>query len=136
MSLRNFNILKDLPVNKTKLRSQKNYLRVNIPCRPWKARILGYKNTGKMIVVQARISKGGVKPPAPKGGRSPGNLGRVRSRDLPKSKILAQRVCKKYKASHNLLNYYLLSKDGQNYYYEFILYDRTLGIRPKSWIFR
>lgn len=135
MSYRKFAILKDLPIDRKRLRSQTNYLKVATPARPFRARTLGYKNTNTMIVVQARVQRGGIAPSIPTRGRHPSNLGRVRSRSLPLSRILGQRVARRF-LSHDILCYYPLAKDGQYWYYQYILHRKNLCKKPQSWIFR
>ena len=125
----------------SELRSAKNYLRVEYPGRPFRARTLGYKRAKHLIIVRAKIRRGGALVPMPRAGRNPKNLGRVRSRGISKEKIMAQRVARRY-PSMNVMNYYPLTKDGKYAYYQVILYNpakigrEKIPVRPSSWAYR
>lgn len=108
----------------TRLRSQKNYLKRDYPSRPARARSLGYKSSKDVFLVQARIGRGGVNTYVGKKGRSPGNKVTRNSRNIALSEILKERVNKKFKPAR-VAAYYYLDKDGKNYYYEYILVNRT-----------
>ena len=139
---RNFKILDQiLPRNSCDYRHQSNYSRIRVPSRPHRARTLGYKNKNHMILVRARIRRGGTAPMIPDKSRTPSNIGKHRTRDIPLSKILAQRVSRKY-PTLRVLNYYPIQKDGKYLYYQYIMYDPVQigpvpgANRPKGWVFR
>ncbi|MBI5065730.1 50S ribosomal protein L15e [Candidatus Woesearchaeota archaeon] len=105
------------------LRNEPTTLRIPRPTRLDRARGLGYRAKQGIIVVRQKVKRGGHVRTRPVGGRKSGNL----SVRLPLKKnyqwIAEERVSKKY---HNceVLNSYLLCKDGSYAWYEIILVDK------------
>lgn len=113
--------------------------RLEKPTRLDRARSLGYKAKPGFIVVRQRVLSGGHENPNKfsRGGRRPKRM----SRKMPLRKnyqlICEERAAKKY-PNCEVLNSYWLAKDGQHYWYEVILVDRTnphiLADKNINWI--
>lgn len=105
-----------------KWRSSDAIVKEDKPLRLDKARMLGYKAKKGIIVLRVRIRRGGRKRPRHKHGR--------KSRKQHVSKILKMsyqwvaeiRATKKYPGLE-VLNSYMLGKDGKHYFYEVIMID-------------
>ena len=99
-------------------------IRVENPTRPDRARALGYKAKQGFIVVRQRVLRGGHKRPHDQKGRSSSK--NRRNLVLAKSyqQICEERANKRY-TNCEVLNSYFVAKDGNNYWYEVILIDRT-----------
>ena len=97
--------------------------RVEKPTRPDRARALGYKAKQGIIVVRARVRKGGRRKPRPSRGRRPKRMG-VRKLVPAKSLqlIAEERAARKY-PNLEVLNSYPLGSDGQHEYFEVIMVD-------------
>ena len=88
------------------------------------ARKLGYKDKKGFVVVRVRVKRGGHKRPRPKKGRKSKNLTIRKTLKMNYRWIAEYRAQKKYK-NLEVLNSYLIAKDGQHYFYEIILVDPT-----------
>ncbi len=105
-------------------RKQETVTRIEKPSDIGRARILGYKDKKGIIVVRVKLKRGGRK-------RHRVNRNR-RSKRQHSSKILKMnyrwvaesRASKKY-PSLEVLNSYLLAKDGIHYFFEVMLVDRN-----------
>lgn len=98
-------------------------VRVEKPTRLDRARSLGYKAKQGVIVVRARIRKGGRRKERPSRGRRPKRMG-VRKL-VPKKSIqlmAEERAVRRY-PNLEVLNSYPLGDDGQHHYFEVILLD-------------
>lgn len=98
-------------------------VRVEKPTRLDRARALGYKAKQGVVVVRARIRKGGRRKERPTRGRRPKRMG-VRKL-VPKKSIQVmaeERVARRY-PNLEVLNSYPLGDDGQHHYFEVILLD-------------
>ena len=99
-------------------------LRVHRPTRIDRARSLGYKAKQGFIVVRQRVGRGGHTRPDIKGGRRPKANTQKKVVNKSYQQIAEERAARAY-TNCEVLNSYLVIKDGQNYWYEIILVDRT-----------
>jgi large subunit ribosomal protein L15e len=104
-------------------RQEDNFLRVDKPLRPDRARSLGYKAKQGYIVVRARVRRGGLRKPSFKGGRKPSARGIVKiTAGKSIQRIAEERTAKRF-PNMEVLNSYWIGKDGKHYFYEVILVD-------------
>ncbi len=98
-------------------------VRVERPTRLDRARALGYKAKQGVVVVRARVRKGGRRKVRPWHGRRPKRMG-VRKL-VPKKSIqliAEERAARKY-PNLEVLNSYPLGPDGTHEYFEVIMLD-------------
>lgn len=98
-------------------------VRVEKPTRLDRARALGYKAKQGVVVVRARVRKGGRRKQRPHRGRRPKRMG-VR-KIVPKKSIqliAEERAARRY-PNLEVLNSYPLGDDGQHRYFEVIMLD-------------
>lgn len=98
-------------------------MRVDHPTKLARARTLGYRAKQGIIVVRARVRKGGRRKVRPWRGRRPKRMG-VRKL-VPKKSIrliAEERASRKY-PNLEVLNSYHLSSNGTHEYFEIILLD-------------
>lgn len=98
--------------------------KVDKPLRLDRARSLGYKAKKGVIVVRIRLDRGGHKRTRPKKGRRSKRLTPRKIISMNYREIAEQRVARRYK-NCEVLNSYLLGKDGLHCFYEVILVDRA-----------
>jgi len=96
--------------------------KVDKPLRLDRARNLGYKDKKGFVVVRVRIRRGGHKRPRPNKGRRGKRMHTRKNLQMNYKWIAEQRTQKKYR-NLEVLNSYLIGKDGMNYFYEVILID-------------
>ena len=93
------------------------------PSRLDRARRLGYKAKQGIIVVRARVGRGGMRKQRAVSGRRPKHIGVVHIKQgTSMRKVAEQRVSKKFPNMEVLGSYYL-HKDGRHLWYEIILSD-------------
>jgi len=98
-------------------------VRVEKPTRLDRARALGYKAKQGVVIVRARVRKGGRRKSRPSRGRRPKRMG-VR-KIVPKKSIqliAEERAARRY-PNLEVLNSYPLGDDGQRRYFEVIMLD-------------
>jgi len=98
-------------------------VRVEKPTRLDRARAIGYKAKQGVVVVRARVRKGGRRKKRPRKGRRPKRMG-VR-KIVPKKNIqliAEERAARRY-PNLEVLNSYPLGDDGQHRYFEVIMLD-------------
>lgn len=98
-------------------------VRVEKPTRLDRARAIGYKAKQGVVVVRARVRKGGRRKQRPHRGRRPKRMG-VR-KIVPKKNIqliAEERAARRY-PNLEVLNSYPLGDDGQHRYFEVIMLD-------------
>lgn len=107
-----------------KWRKEPRFKKIKKPTRLDRARGLGYKAKKGIVLVRARIGRGGRKRPLyGKRGRKPSKAGLVRY--TPRKslrKIAEQRVQKKY-PNLEILGSYYVAEDGKSKWFEVILVD-------------
>jgi len=95
---------------------------VEKPLRLDRARSLGYKDKKGFVVVRVRIRRGGHKRTRPRKGRRSKRMHIRKTLKMSYQWIAESRVQRKYR-NLEVLNSYLIGKDGENYFYEVILVD-------------
>jgi large subunit ribosomal protein L15e len=104
-------------------RSEPTIHRIEKPSRLDRARRLGYKAKQGIIMVRARVGRGGMRKQRPVSGRRPKHLGVVRIKQgINMRKVAERRVSQKF-PNLEVLGSYFLHKDGMNIWYEVILVD-------------
>jgi large subunit ribosomal protein L15e len=98
-------------------------VRIERPTRLDRARSLGYKAKPGVIIVRQRVGRGGHTRPTIRKGRRPKHY--RQSMILAKSyqQVAEERANRKFR-NCEVLNSYLLAKDGKSYWFEIILVDR------------
>lgn len=99
-------------------------VRLQRPTRLDRARSLGYKAKTGFLVVRQRVDRGGHMKKDFKGGRRPKAATRKKVVGKSYQQIAEERVARQY-TNCEVLNSYVLEKDGNNYWFEIILVDRT-----------
>ncbi len=101
------------------------FTKVDKPLRLDRARALGYKDKKGFVIVRVRVLRGGHKRPRPNKGRRSKRMHINKNLTMNYKWIAEQRVARKYK-NLELLNSYLIGKDGIHYFYEAILVDPNM----------
>jgi len=99
-------------------------IRLERPTRIDRARSLGYKAKQGFIVVRQRVSRGGRQRPMIKHGRRPKHNRQKKVVSKNYQQIAEERAVKKY-INCEVLNSYLIAKDGLYGWYEVILVDKS-----------
>ena len=105
-------------------RKTETIVKVEKPLRLDRARAMGYKAKKGIIVVRVRIRRGGRKRSRPNKGRRSKRMTVKKTLKMNYKEVAEQRVSRKYK-NMEVLNSYLIGKDGMHYFYETILVDRV-----------
>src|ERR687894_681808 len=93
------------------------------PSRLDRARRLGYKAKQGIIVVRARVGRGGMRKQRAVSGRRPKHIGVVHIKQgTSMRKVAERRVAEKF-PNLEVIGSYFLHKDGMNIWYEIILAD-------------
>lgn len=98
--------------------------KVDKPLRIDRARALGYKAKKGVVVVRIKIKRGGHKKTRPNKARRTKRLHIRKNLRMNYKEIAEARVARKY-TNMEVLNSYLVGKDGIHYFYEVILVDRS-----------
>jgi len=97
--------------------------RIHKPSRLDRARRLGYKAKQGIIVVRARVGRGGMRKQRPVAGRRPKHIGVVHIKQgISMKKVAENRVNERFPNMEVLGSYYLY-KDGKYLWYEIVLAD-------------
>jgi large subunit ribosomal protein L15e len=97
--------------------------RINKPSRLDRAKKLGYKAKQGIIVIRARVGRGGMRKQRQVSGRRPKHSGVIRiKQDINMRLVAERRVNEKY-PNMELIGSYFLYKDGKHVWYEVILAD-------------
>lgn len=99
-------------------------IRIERPTRIDRARSLGYKAKQGYIMVRQRLDRGGRRRPRDMGGRRPKHSGTRVDLDKSYQQVAEERASRKY-VNCEVLNSYLVAKDGRNVWFEIILVDRA-----------
>ena len=105
-------------------RKSQVFTRVEKPLRLDRARNLGYKAKKGFVIIWVRIKRGGHKRPRPNKGRRSKRLHTRKTLKMNYKWIAEQRAQRKYK-NLEVLNSYVIGRDGINYFYEVILVDTS-----------
>lgn len=103
-------------------RKTDSIVKVDKPLRLDRARSLGYRDKKGFVVLRVRLKRGGHKRPRPNKGRRSKRLHTRKNLQMNYKEIAEQRVDKKYK-NLEVLNSYVIGKDGMHYFYEVITVD-------------
>src|SRR5918911_2895852 len=104
-------------------RAEPTIHRIRRPSRLDRARRLGYKAKQGIIVVRARVGRGGMRKQRPVSGRRPKHIGVVHIKQgTNMRKVAESRVSEKFPNLEVLGSYYL-HKDGRYIWYEVMLVD-------------
>lgn len=105
-------------------RKSEVFTKVKKPLRLDKARTLGYKAKKGFVVIRIRLKRGGHKRPRPNKGRRSKRLHARKTLKMSYKWIAEYRVANKYR-NLEVLNSYMIGKDGVHYFYEVICVDPT-----------
>ncbi len=112
-------------------------VRLERPTRIDRARSLGYKAKQGFVMVRQRVSRGGRMREKIMGGRRSKNRRRRKIVAKNYQRVAEERVQKKY-PNCEVLNSYLLMKDGMSAWYEVIMVDKDnpniLADKDINWI--
>jgi len=118
-------------------RKSEVFTKVEKPLRLDRARSLGYKAKKGFVIIRIRLKRGGHKRPRPNKGRRSKRLHTRKNLKMNYKWIAEQRVERKYK-NLEVLNSYLIGKDGIHYFYEVICVDadkpEIKSDKTMSWI--
>ena len=104
-------------------RTEPTIHKIQKPSRLDRARRLGYKAKQGIIMIRARVGRGGMRKQRPVSGRRPKHLGVVHIKQgISMRKVAEKRVNEKFPNMEVLGSYYL-HKDGMYLWYEVILAD-------------
>lgn len=96
--------------------------KIKRPLRLDRARALGYRNKKGFVIIRVRLKRGGHKRPRPNKGRRSKRLHARKNLKMNYKWIAEQRADKKYD-NLEVLNSYLIGKDGIHFFYEIIMVD-------------
>lgn len=105
-------------------RASEVFTKVDKPLRLDRARALGYKDKKGFIIIRVRVIRGGHKRERPNKGRRGKRMHTHKNLMMSYQWIAEQRVANKYNGLE-VLNSYLIGKDGMHYFYEVICVDPT-----------
>tara|TARA_Y100000310_G_scaffold16868_1_gene16788 strand:+ start:103 stop:675 length:573 start_codon:yes stop_codon:yes gene_type:complete len=97
-------------------------VKVEKPLRLDRARSLGYKAKKGFIIARIRILRGGRKRPKPVKGRKTRRQTNKKVLKMNYKWVAESRTQRKFK-NLEVLNSYMIGRDGKNYFYEVILVD-------------
>jgi len=106
----------------TEWRASPVFTKVEKPLRLDKARALGYKAKKGFVVVRVRIMRGGHRRSRPNKRRRSKRLHSRKNLGMNYRGIAEQRAARKFR-NLEVLNSYMIGKDGINYFFEVILVD-------------
>ena len=98
------------------------FTKVERPLRLDRAHALGYKAKKGFVIIRVRILRGGHKKSRPNKGRRSKRLTIRKTLKMSYKWIAETRVAKRYKTLE-VLNSYMVGKDGMHYFYEVICLD-------------
>jgi large subunit ribosomal protein L15e len=104
-------------------REGESFERVEKPLRLDRARSLGYKAKQGIVVVRARVRRGGLHKVRPVQGRVPSKMGVNKITMRQNIQAIAEVRTAKHFPNLEVLNSYWVGEDGKNHYYEVILVD-------------
>ncbi len=108
---------------KIEWRAGESFVRVDKPLRLDRARTLGYKAKQGIVVVRARVRRGGLNKKRFDGGRVPSKMGVKKITMKQNTQVIAEIRCSKHYPNLEVLNSYWIGDDGKHHYYEIILVD-------------
>ena len=105
-------------------RASEAVVRVEKPLNLAKAHMLGYKAKKGIIVVRIRLLRGGRTRTRPKKARRSKRMSIKKVLKMNYREVAEQRVARKY-TNMEVVNSYLIGKDGRYIFFEIILADRN-----------
>jgi large subunit ribosomal protein L15e len=105
------------------LRKEPAILRLERPSRLDRARTVGYKAKEGVVIVRARVSRGGMRRQRPKSGRRPKHMGVLKIKSAVSSQAVAERRVSERYPNMKLLGSYPLWHDGRFAWFECVLVD-------------
>jgi len=98
------------------------FTKVDKPLRLDRARVLGYKDKKGFVMIRVRLIRGGHKRSRPNKGRRSKRMHARKTLKMSYKWIAESRVAKRY-LNLEVLNSYLIGKDGKHCFYEVICVD-------------
>ena len=98
------------------------FTKMDKPLRLDRARALGYKDKKGFVIIRVKIERGGHKRPRPTKGRRSKRMHTRKTLKMSYKWIAEQRVAKRF-TNLEVLNSYMIGKDGINYFFEVICVD-------------
>lgn len=96
--------------------------KVEKPLKLSRARALGYKAKKGIIIARVRIKRGGRRKTRPKKGRRSKRMTTRKTLKMNYGWVAEQRAARKFR-NLEVLNSYVIGRDGIHYFYEVILVD-------------
>jgi large subunit ribosomal protein L15e len=122
-----------------KWRREESTVRIERPTRLDRARSLGYRAKQGILVVRQRVLRGGRQRETIRKGRRSKHFGRKKIVGKSYQWIAEERASKKY-PNCEVLNSYYVGEDGNYFWYEVILVDKShpqvVSDKSLSWISR
>jgi large subunit ribosomal protein L15e len=118
------------------LRKEPAILRLERPSRLDKARSIGYKSKEGIVVVRARVSRGGMRRQRPVSGRRPKHMGVLKIKSAVSSQSVAERRVSERYSNMKLLGSYPIWKDGRFAWFECVLVDPRHPAITKDYDYR
>jgi large subunit ribosomal protein L15e len=104
-------------------REGESFVRVEKPLRLDRARALGYKAKQGVVMVRARVRRGGLRKKRFVQGRVPSKMGVNKITMRQNTQAIAEVRASKHFPNLEVLNSYWIGEDGKHHYYEIILVD-------------
>ena len=103
-------------------RRSPRFVKVETPLRLDRARALGYKRKKGFVIIRIRVKRGGHKRTRPHKGRRSKRMHIRKTLGMNYKWIAESRVQKRF-TNLEVLNSYMIGKDGIHYFYEVIMVD-------------
>ncbi len=113
----------DIRARAIQLRMEPAFLRIERPSRLDRARSIGYKAKKGVVVVRARVSRGGMRHKRPTSGRRSKHMGVLKIKGVVPMKTTAERRAAERYPNLKVLGSYPIWKDGRFAWFECIMID-------------
>src|ERR687889_1410928 len=104
-------------------RAEPAIIKIRRPSRLDRARRLGYKAKQGIVVIRARVGRGGMRKQRPVAGRRPKHSGVIHIKQAKNMRLVAERRVNEKYPNMEIIGSYFLYKDGKHSWYEVILAD-------------
>ncbi len=104
-------------------RAGESFVRVDKPLRLDRARSLGYKAKQGVVVIRARVRRGGLHKKRWQGGHVPKKMGVKKITMKQNTQVIGEQRAAKRFPNLEVLNSYWIGEDGKHHYYEVIMVD-------------
>ena len=118
------------------LRKEPAMLRLERPTRHDRARAVGYRAKEGVVVVRARVSRGGMRKKRPVSGRRPKHMGVLKIKSDVSSQTVAERRVSERYPNMKLLGSYPIWNDGRYAWFECVLIDPLHPAIAKDYNYR